>query len=220
MKNKKKKILVIGGTGFIGFHLLKQTSQLGWGSVSISKNKPKKSKLVKKVKYLSVNIKNFKDLKNKIKGNFDYIVNLTDVPNKNLNPEIKKLIYFFLNKKIKKFLQIGSSAEYGNIKKPHSETLKCRPSSSYGKKKLEITNFLLKRFKQNSFPVIILRPFQVYGEKDNRNKILPYVLNKCLNNKKFDLIDYEAVYFSNESISTYILYKSEVKKFLYPLFFT
>ena len=97
------------------------------------------------------------------------------------------MIYFFLNKKIKKFLQIGSSAEYGNIKKPHSETLKCRPSSSYGKKKLEITNFLLKRFKQNSFPVIILRPFQVYGEKDNRNKILPYVLNKCLNNKKFDL---------------------------------
>ena len=127
MKNKKKKILVIGGTGFIGFHLLKQTSQLGWNSVSVSKHKPKKSKLIKKVKYISINIKSFKNFKNKIKGDFDYIVNLIDSPNKNLNPEIKKLITFFLNKKIKKFVQIGSSAEYGNIKKPHSENLKCRP---------------------------------------------------------------------------------------------
>ena len=55
-KKTKKTILVIGGTGFIGFHLLKKTKRLNWESYSISRNRPKPKRHVKGVKYLFMNI--------------------------------------------------------------------------------------------------------------------------------------------------------------------
>ena len=48
-----------------------------------------------------------------------------------------------------------------------------------------------------------------------KNKIVYKKIFNLLKKKKFNLIDYETVYFSNESISTYILYKSGVKKFFF-----
>ena len=42
MKTNKKTILIIGGTGFIGFHLMKKFLKLGWKTSSLSQSKPKK----------------------------------------------------------------------------------------------------------------------------------------------------------------------------------
>lgn len=185
---KKKIILVIGGTGFIGYHLLKKTSQLGWISISASRKKPQKKRKLKKVRYIKINFKNSEEIQNKLKEKYDFIVNLTGNSEKTTNSQIKSLVNFFSNKSINKFIHIGSSAEYGNIKKlPHSENLKCKPSSIYGKQKLQITNFLLSKFKKSFFPVTILRLFQVYGSMDNENKILPYVVKNCIKNDKFNL---------------------------------
>ena len=39
-----KKILVIGGTGFIGFHIIKKAKTLNWQITSISKKKTKNTK--------------------------------------------------------------------------------------------------------------------------------------------------------------------------------
>jgi nucleoside-diphosphate-sugar epimerase len=184
----KKKILVIGGTGFIGYHLLKKTTQLGWISISASRSAPQKFRKVKKVKYLKINLQNSKDIKSKLKGKYDFVVNLIGNSEKSYITQIKNLINFFSNKQIIKFIHIGSSAEYGNIKKlPHKENLNCKPNSVYGKKKLKITNFFLKKYKKFFIPITILRLFQVYGLNDNKNKILPYVLENCLKNNKFNL---------------------------------
>jgi nucleoside-diphosphate-sugar epimerase len=38
----KKKILIVGGTGFIGYHLAKKSLKKGWQVTSISSNRPKK----------------------------------------------------------------------------------------------------------------------------------------------------------------------------------
>ena len=72
----KKNILIIGGTGFIGYHLAKQSLQKGWKVTSISSKLPKKIRYLKKVKYLRCDITKKKLLKEKIKKNFDYVVNL------------------------------------------------------------------------------------------------------------------------------------------------
>ena len=180
MKKSKKNILIIGGTGFIGFHLLKKTTKLGWNSFSISKNRPKKNRKVNKVKYIFLNISNLNKLNKKISTNYDYIVNLTDITTSTL---------FFLKKKnFKKLLHVGSSAEYGNLRRlPHKENFVCKPISAYGRKKLSITKNLLKSFKKKFFPLIIVRIFQVYGPFDNSNKIIPQVLQNCLKNRTLKL---------------------------------
>ncbi len=92
---KRNNILIIGGTGFIGYHLLLRLVKLGWITFSISKKKPKKNRHIKKVKYLKLNLNNFQNLKKKINTKFDYVVNLSDIS------DIKIRYYLIILKKIK-----------------------------------------------------------------------------------------------------------------------
>ena len=64
-----KKILITGGTGFIGYHLSKKCLSLGWYVTSLSSKYPKKKKKIKGVNYLVIDIRNKKKL-SKLKKNF------------------------------------------------------------------------------------------------------------------------------------------------------
>ena len=72
----KKKILILGGTGFIGYHLAKEALKKGFKVISLSKNKPVKKRYLEKVKYIIADIANKNLINKKIKENFDYVVNL------------------------------------------------------------------------------------------------------------------------------------------------
>ena len=66
----KKKILIVGGTGFLGYHLAKKCLAKGWQVTSISTNNPKEIRFLSKVKYLIVDISKKKILQKKIKSNY------------------------------------------------------------------------------------------------------------------------------------------------------
>ena len=91
-------------------------------------------------------------LRKKINKNFDVVVNLggyIDHVNKSRTYKAhylgcRSLVDLFLKSKIKVFIQIGSSSEYGKIKSPHSERALCKPTSIYGYSKFSATKFLLK----------------------------------------------------------------------------
>ena len=68
-KKTKKTILVIGGTGFIGHHLLKKATDLGWSSYCISRKKVIKKRFIKKVKYINLDINKKKILKKYLNAN-------------------------------------------------------------------------------------------------------------------------------------------------------
>ena len=53
---KKKKILIVGGTGFIGYHLAKKCLDKKFNVTSLSTKLPKKLRKIKKVKYLRCDI--------------------------------------------------------------------------------------------------------------------------------------------------------------------
>jgi UDP-glucose 4-epimerase len=192
----KIQILVIGGTGFIGYHLITQCLKKKWSVVSFSKNPPRKIRFSKKIKYIEGDLSKKKEL-NKIRGKFDYVVNLggyVDHSNKMKTYDshfkgCKNLSNFFLSKKIKLFVQIGSSGEYGSLKSPHKETSVGNPQSVYSKAKYYATNHLLKLYKKKNFPVTILRLYQAYGPRQDSNRLIPIVINSCLKNKKFPCSD-------------------------------
>ena len=69
------------------------------------------------------------------------------------------------------------------------ETFTCKPKTSYGKDKLKCTNFLNNSFKIYGFPVIIFRPYQVYGPLQETNRLIPIAAKACYFGKKFNCID-------------------------------
>ena len=76
MKKKNKSILIIGGTGFIGYHLASYLIKKKFKITSISTSIPQKKREIKKVKYLICDISNKEKLSRLITENYKYVINL------------------------------------------------------------------------------------------------------------------------------------------------
>ena len=192
-----KKILIIGGTGFLGYHLAKKCLLKKWDVTSISTNEPKKIRYLAKVKYLFLDITNKNLISKKINTHYDFVVNFGGYVNHNEKSKTYKSHYIgcknladiFKDKEIKSFIQIGSSVEYGNAKSPQKENYKTnikKLKSTYGKAKLMATNYLLKLNRQYNFPCTILRPYLVYGPYQDSNRLIPHTLNECMKGNSFN----------------------------------
>jgi len=192
----KYKILVLGGNGFIGDHLIKCCLKKKWRVVSLSKNLPPLKKRLQKVEYLSCDISNHKELKKKIKPNYDYVVNLSGYIDHSNDKKIikthytgcKNLTQIFKTKYPTSFVQIGSGLEYGNLKSPHREDKVVNLNSiksNYSKAKYLATKHIIKLAKKNNFPGVVVRFYQVYGPGQNTNRLIPFVIKSCKNDEEF-----------------------------------
>ena len=192
---KKRKILITGGTGFIGYHLAKKCLKLNWKVDSISTKLPSIRRKLKKVNYIILDISK-KNLFRNLSQDYDYVVNLAGYVDHSKSNQIvkthfngcKNLANYFLNTEIKKFVQIGSSIEYGKEKSPQKENNKKfkKTSSVYGSAKLLSTKYLLNLKKKYNFPSVILRLYLIYGPNQDANRIIPITIINSVQNNKFD----------------------------------
>ena len=191
----KKKILITGGTGFIGYHLSKKCIKLNWSVTSLSTTKPKKIRKLKKVNYKICDVSSYNQINKKIKSDYDYIVNLAGYVDhshrvktmKSHYNGFKNLTYFFLNSKIKKFVQIGSCVEYGKMKSPqHEKNNNNKTFSIYGNAKLLSTKLSQNLYKKFNFPITVLRLYLVYGPYQDINRVIPITIQNSIKNRKFD----------------------------------
>lgn len=192
------KVLIAGGTGFLGYHLIKECQKRGIKVASLSLNVPEKINQIKNVDYY------IHDLNYPIEGDLfrslkdvSHIINSSgyidhsqfcqrgfEIYNQHYFSVIN-LIKFSKLINLKTFINFGSSDEYGLAKSPVSETQREEPFSPYSLCKLNSTHLLRILYQEENFPSVVIRPFLVYGERQNRNRFLPQVIKSCLNDKEF-----------------------------------
>ena len=197
VKKKNSKIatvLVTGGSGFIGKHLIKNSKIKKWNIVSLSINKKLNYKNITEINLDIVNKKLLFEKLNHLK--IDYIINLAGHINhyekkKTFDTHFKgckNLIDFAVKKKVKRFIQIGSSVEYGFLSSPVSENTTTNIKnlkSTYGKAKLKASNYLIKISKKTKLKYLILRPFLIYGPGQTINRLIPNIITNSLKDKNF-----------------------------------
>ena len=225
--NLKKKILIVGGTGFIGYHLAKKSLAKGWQVTSISSKSPKNIRYLPKIKYILCDITKKKLLKRSIKKSFDYVVNLggyVDHSNKKKTLKshyegCKNLTEIFLKRVPLAFVQMGSSLEYGNFNSPQKENMKCNLKSiksTYGKAKLLSSIHMINLFKTKNFPSTVLRLYLAYGPRQDVNRFLPIIIKGCIKKQKFpcskgvQLRDFIHVYDVVAAILKSLIYKNSI----------
>ena len=196
----KPSILIVGGTGFIGKNLLNIVRDLGWKCTVLSLRNPKKCD--KNTEYLRVDLTNTLLTKNLLENrNFDYVVNLSGyidhssyfdkgqaVIDTHFNG-LQNLVNSLDRSKLKCFVQIGSSDEYGNVSAPQSEHMRESPISPYSFSKVCATHLLQMLHKTENFPSVVLRLFLVYGEGQNDQRFLPQIISGCINDLNFPVSD-------------------------------
>ena len=192
------QLLVIGGTGFIGHHLLRLAVEKKWNATSLSLTLPKTARQVSGVHYLCGDILNLKQIERILRNKgFDYVVNLGGYVNHTLFREggrqqveehftaIQNLITVLSREKLRRFIQVGSSDEYGNAPAPQHEYLRENPISPYSLGKVATTHFMQMLHQTEAFPVVILRLFLTYGPGQNEERFLPQIIKGCLNDRRF-----------------------------------
>ena len=202
---RNSKILVVGGTGFIGSNLILELIAKGNKVISLSKDSTNKNR-IKKVEYIFHDLINpLKKEKLKLFSGVEYVINCSGYIDhrsfldggKEIFNQHFEILYFLTNLAIeinaKSFIHIGSSDEYGKNTSPLGESIRESPLSPYALGKLTSTHYLQQLNKQGILSTIILRPFIVFGKRQSKKRFLPYLIENCLKDQEFKVTKGEQI---------------------------
>lgn len=194
---KRKKVIVTGGVGFIGSHLVDALIKEGFNVHVIDiEKKVKNGRLNKRAIYHNADIRNIEDISPIIKG-AQYVFHLAALPrvqysiehptetNKvNITGTLNMLVAA-KDAKVKRFIYSASSSAYGNQKSlPLREDMLADPLSPYGLQKY--IGELQSRLFSNVYGLetVSLRYFNVYGSRFDPEGAYALVIGKFLKQRK------------------------------------
>lgn len=85
------------------------------------------------------------------------------------------------------FINTGSSSEYGKKNIPMHEDLVLEPISDYAVSKAASTQFCLKEALFNNLPIYTVRPFSVYGDAELHTRLIPTIALSLVCNEPLQL---------------------------------
>lgn len=202
-----KKVLVSGGTGFVGVNLISAFLSNGIKPIILDYI-PKNTEINKKflpfdiddLELINENITNREEIINKVKAvKPDYVVHLAAMTNLtkdfiHAHQSVKVNIIGTLNlleaiqkQKIKSFVFLSSSDVYGDVQPPFCENQQIFPASPYSVSKASAEMYALMFNRVYDMPITILRSFNVFGKYQKANRVIPFIIANLLKNEDVNL---------------------------------
>ena len=164
-----KSLLVVGGTGFIGRALLRSAIRLDFQSItSISRHLPDALNRCSGVNYLAIDVTNPACFDAQLGRDFDAVVfaggDVDHSPFWLGGKDVIEQHFFALTNivfhlniaRLKRFIYLGSSDEYGAINAPQHEKQTTEPMTPYSFSKSASALFLQMLARSHGFPATIL----------------------------------------------------------------
>jgi len=187
------KIVVTGGAGFIGSHLVDKLIEKG-NKVKVIDNLStgRKDNLNPEADFYELDISDFEEIKPVFKG-VDFVFHLAAIPRvpvsiedpvKTTKSNILGTVNVFkaaIDGEVKRIVFASSSSVYGNQKElPLREDMTPGPISPYALQKFTGENFAKLFTELYKVPIISLRYFNVYGPRIDFNSDYSLVIGKFL----------------------------------------
>jgi UDP-glucose 4-epimerase len=177
----KLKVLVTGGAGFIGSHLVDRLIKAGHEvSVIDDLSGGKKKNINPKARFFKIDLRDQENTARAIKKIKPQLVfhlaanaaenkaqfSPIDITSRNYSAFINTLVPALRNG-MKRIIFTSSIAVYGALQTPFKESAKPEPEDLYGISKLAIEQTLEVLSKVHEFEYVITRPHNVYGPRQN-----------------------------------------------------
>uniref|UniRef100_A0A7V4E2K2 dTDP-glucose 4,6-dehydratase n=1 Tax=candidate division WOR-3 bacterium TaxID=2052148 RepID=A0A7V4E2K2_UNCW3 len=196
------KILITGGAGFIGSHLTEELINHGYEVYVLDKltyagniDNIKNLLSNKNFHFIRGDINNKKLVKDLFKK-VDKVIHLaaeTHIDRSLLNPDIfvktdflgtYNLLEILKEYPKERFLHISTSEVYGTATySPIDENHPLNPQSPYAATKVGAERLCYAYYTTYNLPIIILRPFNIYGERQYPEKLIPFFITQALEDK-------------------------------------
>lgn len=194
-----RKVLITGITGFLGSHI---AENLVANNIQVIGLKRKDSNVWRcegfknKIQWVDIDEKGF--FKDELTDcSFDTVIhgawigvesgarNDWHEQSKNI-PFLVSLLEAAKTVGVKKFIFLGSQAEYGNIDGKISENYEAKALNAYGSIKLACLEIVKTFCGTNDINWIWLRLFSLFGEKENQNWLIPSLIESMSSAKQMD----------------------------------
>jgi nucleoside-diphosphate-sugar epimerase len=191
---KYSNVVVIGGAGFLGSHLVDHLIERNCNVLVLDNLITGQKKFINpKAQFQWFDITGSEDQLRKIFLNFktDFVFNYAAEPYIPISFE-RPLHVFNINAfgalkvlnaaqdaGVKGILQVSSAEIYGDADGIINEDYPARPHSTYGAAKLAIDMLVQCRFKEAKTPVIAMRQFNCLGERETHPYVIPEIISQA-----------------------------------------